>query len=73
MKAMKILGVILILLGALALAFRRITYTTRNDVINIGNMHAQVQTKRIVPLPPLFGALTVLGGIVLIVAARKSS
>lgn len=71
MKAMKILGIVLILLGALALAFRHITYTTHRAVIHVGPLDTEVQTKKTIPLPPLFGALTIVGGVLLIVAARK--
>lgn len=68
---MKILGIVLILLGVLALVLRRISYPTHRAVIRIGPVDTEVQTKKTIPLPPLFGALTVTGGVLLVLAARK--
>lgn len=68
----KILGIILIVLGLAGLAWGGFTYTTREKVVDIGPIHATREKTHNVPLPPIAGALAVIGGAVLLVAGRKS-
>jgi len=67
----KTVGVILIALGLLGLAWGGFTYTTREKVVDIGPIHATRDETHNVPLPPIAGAVALLGGIVLLVARRK--
>lgn len=73
MKPVTLLGVVLIVLGVLALAYQGITYTTREKVIDLGPIQASVDKKKSIPLPPIIGALALAGGVVLIfMGARKA-
>ena len=73
MKPVTLVGVVLIILGVLALAYQGITYTTREKVIDLGPLKASVDKEKSIPLPPIVGALALAGGVVLvIVGARKS-
>ena len=64
----KTLGIILIVLGLFGLAWGGFTYTTREKVVDIGPIHATREKTHNVPLPPIAGALALIGGIVLLVA-----
>jgi len=68
----KALGVILIALGLLGLAWGGFTYTTREKVVDIGPIHATRDETHRVPMPPLFGAIALIGGIVLLAVPRKA-
>ena len=73
MKPVTLVGIALIILGVLALAYQGITYTTREKVIDLGPLQASVDKKKSIPLPPIVGAVALAGGVVLvIVGARKS-
>ena len=73
MRAATVLGIALIVLGVLALAYQGITYTTRENVIDLGPLKASVDKEKTIPLPPILGALALAGGVVLvIVGVRKS-
>jgi len=67
----KTLGIILIALGLLGLAWEGFTYTTREKIVDIGPIHATREKTHNVPLPPIAGAVALIGGIVLLVAGRK--
>ncbi|HZB25438.1 MAG TPA: hypothetical protein VE379_04870 [Vicinamibacterales bacterium] len=69
---MKIIGVVLIVLGAIALAYGGITYTSREKVLDIGPIEATAEREKTIPLPPVLGGLAVAGGIALLmVGSRK--
>lgn len=68
---MKLLGIVLIVLGALALAYGGFTYTTKEKVVDIGPIEATAEKKHSVPLPPILGGLAVAAGIVLVVAGGR--
>ncbi len=67
----KVLGLILIVLGLIGLAWGGFTYKTREKVVDIGPIHATREKTHEVPLPPIAGAIAVVGGVVLLLAGRK--
>jgi uncharacterized membrane protein HdeD (DUF308 family) len=70
---MTLVGVALIILGVLALAYQGITYTTREKIIDLGPLKASVDKEKSIPLPPIVGVVALASGVVLvIVGARKS-
>jgi len=69
-----LVGVALIILGVLALAYQGITYTTREQIVDLGPLKASVDKKKNIPLPPIVGALALAGGLVMVfIGSRKSS
>lgn len=71
MRATVIIGILLIAIGLMALAYQGITYTTREKAIDIGPIQITKETKKTIPLPPILGALALAGGIGLLVAGRR--
>ena len=67
----KTIGLILIGLGLCGLAWGGFTYTTREKVVDIGPIHATREKTHNVPLPPLAGAVSLIGGIALLVMGGK--
>ncbi|MBV8513915.1 MAG: DUF3185 domain-containing protein [Acidobacteria bacterium] len=68
---MKPLGLILIVLGVLALMYQGFTYTTHKKVLDVGPIQATKEEHHNVPLPPILGALALIGGVVILVSDRK--
>ncbi|MGH9308085.1 MAG: DUF3185 domain-containing protein [Vicinamibacterales bacterium] len=68
---MKITGVILIVIGIIALAYGGITYTRREKVLDIGPIEATAERRETVPLPPVLGVVALAGGIVLMIAGAR--
>ena len=69
----KVIGAILILLGLFGLAWGGFSYTTREKIVDIGPIHATREKTHDVPLPPIAGALALIGGIALLAFGRKDS
>jgi hypothetical protein len=71
-SAMRILGVLLIALGALGLAYKSVPYTTREKVLEIGPVSASAEMKKELEVPPLVsGAVLGVGVILLLVGGGK--
>jgi membrane-bound ClpP family serine protease len=71
MKPITIAGVILLVLGLVALAYQGINYTTRETVIDIGPIHATADHDKTLPLPPIVGLAAVAGGVALLIAGSR--
>jgi drug/metabolite transporter (DMT)-like permease len=67
----KTLGIVLIVLGLFGLAWGGFTYTTRETVVDIGPIHATREKTHNIPLPPIAGAVALIGGVVLLAAGSK--
>jgi len=68
----KTLGIILIALGLVGLIWGGFSYTTRQKVVDIGPIHATRDKTHSVPLPPIAGALALIGGVVLLVTGKNT-
>jgi len=72
-KSATLLGIVLIVLGALALAYQGFTYTTREKVVDLGPLKITADKEKTILLPPILGRLALAGGIVVVfVGVRKS-
>ena len=71
MKSLSLLGILLVVLGALALAYQGITYTRREKVLDVGPIHATEDTQERIPLPPILGGLALVGGVALLVVGAR--
>ena len=71
MKSITVLGILLVVLGGLALVYQGFSYTRREKVIDIGPIHATADTQEHVPLPPIVGGLALAAGVVLIAMGAK--
>ena len=65
------LGIALILLGVLSLAYHGIPYTTREKVIVIGPLEATQEVRKTIPLPPIWGGPILAAGIILVIIGGK--
>jgi len=74
MKPIPLIGVVLIVLGLMALVYQGVNYTSRETVLDIGPLHATAERQKTLPLSPVLGIAALVGGLVLVVAgARKTA
>ena len=71
MKPITIIGIVLLILGVLALAYQGINYTHQEKVVDIGPIHATADRHERIPLPPIVGGLAMVGGIALLVVGAR--
>ena len=68
----KLIGVLLIVFGIVALAIGGIRYTKREKVLDIGPVQATTEKHEMIPLSPIVGIAAVAGGIALVVAGSRT-
>ena len=66
-----IIGIALAVIGLFALAYQGLTYTTHKKVLDIGPIQATKEQHHTIPLPPLLGAVALVGGIVVVISDRR--
>jgi drug/metabolite transporter (DMT)-like permease len=71
MKPAAIVGVLLIILGIVGLAMGGFSFTHKEKVLDLGPIEASADKKESVPVPPLLGALAIVGGVVLLVSSAR--
>jgi drug/metabolite transporter (DMT)-like permease len=71
MKPITWLGILLVVLGALALAYQGFNYTRQEKVLDVGPIHATEERHERVSIPPLLGGLALVGGVALLAVGAK--
>lgn len=72
-RPLLLIGVLLAVLGAAALIWEGISYTTRETVVDVGPVNVTAETRKTLPLPPILGGLALAGGVGLIVMGTKKA
>jgi len=69
---MKLAGIILIVIGILALVYQEFPYTQTKQDVKIGSMEIQHQETHDVTIPPIVGGLVIVAGVALLIISRRS-
>jgi UDP-N-acetylmuramyl pentapeptide phosphotransferase/UDP-N-acetylglucosamine-1-phosphate transferase len=72
MKPISWVGILLIIVGALVLAYQGINYTREKNVVDLGSVHVTTETHERIPLPPILGGLALVGGVVFLVVGTRN-
>jgi uncharacterized membrane protein len=66
-----IIGIVLIAVGLVSLAYQGITYTSRETVLEVGPIKASADKQRTIPLPPILGGIALAGGVALLIGTWR--
>ena len=73
MKPYTLIGIILIVVAVAAFAYQGVSYTTRENVIDLGPLQVTADKTRTLPLSPIAGGIALISGVVLLVVGQKKS
>jgi hypothetical protein len=71
MKSIILLGILLAVLGMLALVYEGFSYTRQEEVLDVGPIHATADTQEHIPLTPIAGGLALAAGAVMLAIGAK--
>jgi hypothetical protein len=71
MNVATLVGLLLIILGAVAPIFEGISWTKRRESIQVGPIGATVEERETIPLSPVLGGVALVAGVALVVAGRR--
>jgi len=68
---MRLIGIVLVILGVVGLAYGGVTWTTKEKVVDLGPLQVTHDKTQSLPLPPIAGGICLIAGVVLLVAAGR--
>jgi drug/metabolite transporter (DMT)-like permease len=68
---MRMIGIVLIVLGVIGLAWGGISWTTRETVADLGPLEISQEERETLPLPPIAGAVLVIAGAAVLIGAKR--
>lgn len=71
MNPIKFIGVILIVLGGLGLAYGGFSYTKETSAVKLGPLELKVQERERINVPLLVSAAAIAAGVLMLVLNRK--
>ena len=66
-----VIGGLLVVIGLVSLLLGGFRWTQQKTVIDVGPVKATTEEHKAVPIPPVVGALALVGGIVLLVVPTR--
>jgi LPXTG-motif cell wall-anchored protein len=68
----KIIGIILICIGIIMVAYTGFNYVTSETLVDVGPLHIETEKNNFVRFSPIIGGLLLAGGIFLLLRRNKS-
>jgi hypothetical protein len=72
MRILAVIGVLLILVGIVALGFQSITYFTMDRVVDVGPLQIDVQRPHTFVFNPVASAVAIGAGLVLVIVGART-
>ena len=66
-------GIVLVIIGAVMLIWTGFTYTKKEKVVDVGPIEISADKQESVNWPPYLGGVLLVGGIVIIMSAKKTA
>jgi uncharacterized membrane protein YidH (DUF202 family) len=70
---MKTIGIVLLILGIVALIYGGISYTRDRTVLELGSLEITATERKNVPIPAIVGVVVLIGGAALFFAGSRRS
>jgi uncharacterized membrane protein YidH (DUF202 family) len=68
---MKTLGIVLVVLGVLALVYGGIDYNKNRTVLEVGSVSVTATEHKNIPIPAVVGVVVLIGGVALLVGGKR--
>ena len=70
---MRLLGIVLVVLGIVALIYGGIGYNKQTTILDVGGIKATATEHKQLPIAPIVGVIAIVGGVALMMASKRGS
>jgi uncharacterized membrane protein YidH (DUF202 family) len=70
-RAMKLLGIVLIVLGVIGLGYGGISWTQQKKVVDLGPVEVTRDKTESIPIPPIVGGICLVAGVLVVLGDRR--
>jgi len=70
---MRVVGLILVVLGALGLGYQGFTYVTKEKVVDAGSVQVSREKENTVWIPPVVGGIVLVSGLILLATGGRKN
>jgi len=70
-KALLLIGVVLVILGVVGLVYEGFTVTHEKKIVDLGPIQASKKEQQTIPIPPIISWVAIGGGVILIFAGFR--
>ncbi len=70
---MRLLGIALVALGIVALIYGGIGYNKQTTVLEVGGIKATATEHKTIPIAPIVGVISLIGGIALLMTSKRGT
>jgi len=70
---MRTIGIVLVVIGVLALVYGGISYNKNRTVLQMGSVSVTASEHKNYPIPAIVGAVVVIGGVALLLVGKRRS
>ena len=71
MRQATLWAILLIVIGVVAFAYQGISFKTRGKAVDLGPLQVTTEKTRSIPIPPVVGAIALIGGVILLIRNNK--
>ena len=71
MRVLLVVGIALIVIGIIAIAYGGLSFTSSEKVAEVGPLKLEKEHTRTIALPPVLGVVALVGGVVLVVVGAR--
>lgn len=71
MSGLRIVGLVLIVIGIVALVWGGVFWTDRDTIVDAGPLQVQTEETEGIAMPPILGAIALVGGVVLMLVPQR--
>ena len=68
---MRTIGIVLLVIGALALVYGGISYNRDRTVLEMGSVTVTASEHKTIPIPAILGVLVLVGGVTLVMVGKR--
>jgi hypothetical protein len=72
MTGRRIVGLVLVIIGLVALLWGGISWTREETVADVGPLEIESETRETIPLPPIVGGVALVAGALLLVLPART-